>query len=130
MAVGERSDREIPREEWVRFLDGFSREHAGWMVDVRVLGARLGDQVESERLPLVGITADKGGRARIDVIVGRPPDADLDHAIQDVQRLAVKPRDPGGHEAIEVVADDGTVTLVTFHAVPAGEAARLLPAGG
>jgi len=35
---------------------------------VEVVGARLGDQEESTRLPLIGISADKGRQPRIEAI--------------------------------------------------------------
>ena len=50
--------REIPRGEWVKYLDGFSRRHEGWLVTVEVLGAEIGAQVEAQELPLEGITAE------------------------------------------------------------------------
>ena len=28
--------REIPRGEWLSFLDGFSRQHEGWLVTLEV----------------------------------------------------------------------------------------------
>ena len=36
--------QEIPEEEWIRFGDAFSREHAGWPVTIEVLGQDTGPQ--------------------------------------------------------------------------------------
>ena len=44
--------REIPREEWVKFFDMFSKEHEGRVAIVELVGRKLGDQPESTRLSL------------------------------------------------------------------------------
>ena len=36
--------QEIPEEEWIRFGDAFSREHADWPVTIEVLGQDTGPQ--------------------------------------------------------------------------------------
>ena len=51
--------REIPRDEWVKYLDGFSRRHEGWPVTVEVLGAEVGAQVEAQELPLRGANREQ-----------------------------------------------------------------------
>ena len=119
--------REIPREEWIRFFDTFSKQHAGWIANVEVLGRTLGDQAESTRLPLVGIAADKGPQPRLEVIVGGRPEAHLTHTINGVKRIWLKPPEEPAHEAIEVEAEDGTITLLTFQHVPPTQAERQLP---
>lgn len=119
--------REIPREEWTRFLDTFSKQHEGWIANLEVVGRELGDQEESTRLPLVGISADKGPQPRIEVIVGRGPEAHLTHTINGVKRVWLKPPEEPADEAIQVESEDGTITLVTFqHAAPT-QAERQLP---
>jgi hypothetical protein len=52
-------------------VSGLSKEHAGRVAIVELVGRKLGDQQESTRLPLVGISADvKGPENRIEVTVG------------------------------------------------------------
>ena len=34
-------DQEIPRQQWVKFFDEFSKSHQGWIVSWEVLGLRL-----------------------------------------------------------------------------------------
>ena len=63
---------EIPREQWLRFFDDFSKKHEGWIVNWEVLGRDIGDQEKTIRLPLIGISADvKARRPSIDIIVGQ-----------------------------------------------------------
>jgi hypothetical protein len=119
--------REIPREEWARFLDTFSKQHEGWIANVEAVDRRLGDQEESTRLPLVGISADKGRQPRIELIVGGRPEAHLTHTINGVKRIWLKPPEEPAHEAIEVEAEDGTITLLTFQHVPPTQPGRQLP---
>jgi hypothetical protein len=122
--------RDIPREQWIRFFDDFSKNHEGWVVTLEVLGSDIGDQEEASRLPLVGISADvKARENRIEIIVGGRPDADLTRFIDTPKRVWVKePRVPGD-EAIEVESEDGTKTLLKFHHVLPEKTERQLPAG-
>jgi osmotically-inducible protein OsmY len=112
--------REIPPDQWVRVLDDFSKKHDGWIVEVELLGSTLGDQQESNRLPLVGISADvKGREKRIEVIVGGRPDAHLTRIINRPKRVWLKQPEEPAHEAIEVESEDGIITLVHFrHIAP------------
>jgi len=120
--------REIPREQWIRFFDDFSKQHEGWIVTWEVLGSDIGDQEKTKRLPLVGITADvKGDKPRIDVMVGGRLDAHVSQIIEAPKRVWFKEPEEVGHEAIEVESEDGKVTLVTFSHVDPEVAERQLP---
>src|ERR1041385_8875992 len=106
---------EIPRERWVSFLDAFSREHAGWVVTIEILGSDIGDQEETTALPLVGITADmKDRERRIEIIAGRGTDEHLTRIIETPRRLWVREAAEETRTAVEVESDDLTVTLVRF----------------
>jgi hypothetical protein len=119
---------EIPREQWIKFFDDFSKQHEGWIVNWEVLGCDIGDQEKTTRLPLVGISADVKGRApRIDVMVGGRLDAHVAQIIEKPKRVWFKHPEQPGHEAIEVESEDGRVTLVTFSHIDPEEAERLLP---
>ena len=122
--------REIPREQWVRYFDGFSKNHEGWIVTLEVLGPDLGDQEEASGLPLVGLSADvKARENRIEIIVGGKPDVDVTRFIESPKSVWVKePRTPGD-ETIEIESEDGIKTLLNFHRVRPEETERQLPAG-
>jgi hypothetical protein len=118
---------EIPRHEWIRFFDEFSREHEGWITTVEVLGSDLGDQEEATGLPLVGISADLKDRENIiEVMVGNRPDAHITHTITSPKRVLIKPPEEEAHEAIEIESEDGTITLVRFRHIPPDEVERQL----
>jgi len=122
--------RDIPREQWVRFFDDFSKNHEGWIVSLEVLGSDIGDQEEADRLPLVGISADlKAHEDRLEIIVGGRPEADVTRFIERPKHVWVKePRIPGD-EAIEIESEDGIKTLLNFHHVRPEETERQLSAG-
>jgi hypothetical protein len=120
--------REIPRDEWLRFLDDFSKQHEGWIVNWEILGTDLGVQEKTHRLPLVGVSADvKGREPRIDVITGGRLDAHMTQIIYKPKRVWFKQSDQPGHEALEIESADGRVTLITFVHVDPEVKERLLP---
>jgi hypothetical protein len=120
--------REIPREQWVRFFNDFSKQHEGWVVTLEVLGSNIGAQEEVTRLPFVGISADvKDRENRIDIIVGGRPDAHLTHGINAPKRVWLKEPEEVAHEAVAVESEDGTTTLMRFEHLPPEETERQLP---
>ena len=120
--------QEIPREQWPRFFDDFSRQHQGWIVNLELLGSEIGDQEEASGLPLVGISADsKDGENRLVIIIGGSPDADVTRIINAPQRVWVKPPRMPGDEAVEVESKDGVTTLLTFQRIPPERTERQLP---
>ena len=122
--------REIPREQWIKFFDDFSKNHEGWIVTLEVLGPDIGDQEEADRLPLVGVSADvKAHENRIEIIVGGRPDVDVTHFIERPKHIWVKEPRMSGDEVIEVESEDGIKTLLNFHHVRPEETERQLPAG-
>lgn len=120
--------REIPREQWITFLNDFSKQHENWIITVEVIGSDIGDQEEVSGLPLVGISADlKAGENRIEIIAGGRPDAHVTRIINNPSRVWHKQPKGVADEAIDVESDDGTKTLVSFKYVPPDETERQLP---
>ena len=52
--------REIPKDEWPKFFDVFSRQHEGWLVTLEIFGNEIGAQIQERELVLGGIVADGG----------------------------------------------------------------------
>jgi hypothetical protein len=123
--------QEVPRQEWTRFFDRWSREHQGWIVQVELLGREIGEQPESSRLPLVGISADvKPVKTNIEIIAGHrdeEPDKRVARIIYAPRRVWFKRPAAPADEAIQVESEDGLVTLVTFARVPPEQVERQLP---
>ena len=109
--------REIPRQEWKEFLEGYSREHPEALATVEVLGVELGDQTEARELPLVGLSLEeKGSEAgSLEILLGKRPDAHLTHSVAAPEHLFVR-RGEGGEEDLEIEAADGTRTLLRIRA--------------
>ncbi len=113
-------NRLVPRTEWGRFFDAFSRRHRGRSATVRVLGPRIGSQVEARDLPLEGIVpgAD-AGLTGIDILLGgAPPGPNIEHRVAEPEQVWVELTDGGSEEALEIRSGDGTQTVVQFAMVP------------
>jgi hypothetical protein len=108
--------REIPREEWIEFFDGFSRQHEGWLVTVEVLGSELGAQVEARELRLEGITADLKGddEDTISIMVGETPDDHVTHTITAPSHVRLEQTQEGANEALQIESGDRVTTLLRF----------------
>ena len=120
--------REIPRNEWVGFFDTFSKQHEGWVATIEVMGSQIGDQEESTRLPLVGLSADTKGRgAGIAIMVGDRPEGHVTRIVNAPKRVWLKESEEPAHDAIEVESEDGTTTLLHFQHVPPEQTERQLP---
>jgi hypothetical protein len=106
--------REIPRNQWERFFDAFSRDHDGWMARVEVAekGRRSGE--ETRRMPLHGITVDTkpGARNTTSIILGMQPNVHLTHMISKTKQIVFNE----GEQEIRIESSDGDQTIVHFEA--------------
>ena len=50
--------RKLEKDEWKPFFDGISKVLGGKQAEIEALSLDLGDQIEAEWLPLLGITYD------------------------------------------------------------------------
>ncbi|HKW67807.1 MAG TPA: DUF5335 family protein [Terriglobales bacterium] len=108
--------REIPRGEWLSFLDGFSRQHEGWLVTLEIPEVQGRSGVEAENLKLVGITPEHSeGRDRISIALGKAPDDHLTHFVSDPVRVLTLEGTNGEHAGLQIEAADGSRTAVRFH---------------
>lgn len=121
---------EIAKNEWVPFLDAFSRAHEGWLVSVDVFDRDRTEATEADEQPLVGITADHGGnRPSVSVVVGREPDGVLTHLVEDVERVRLNRTQDGTERAIEIRDREGRTTTVRLRTAIAPEMVDGLPGG-
>ncbi len=108
--------RTIPIGEWHQFLDSFSRQHEGWLVNVEVDSLDFGAQPEIDDLPLAGMSADTmsstGGT--IEIFAGDDPDRHITHTIAHAAALNLEQSDAGADVALQVKAADGTMTILRF----------------
>lgn len=119
--------REIPRSDWMRFFDDFSRPRRGWIVALEVYGASVGDQWEAGDLPLVEIIAGpQGTPGAIEIVSGGRPTR-VTHTIRTPRRVWLIDHEDTARRRVRVESEDGTATVVLFQCVQAGRAERLLP---
>ena len=90
--------RKLDKQEWKPFFDGISKVLGVKQAEIEVLSLDLGDQVETEWPPLLGLTYDPKG----DV---------LDVALEGLDHLISKPR--------EIYVEDGGVGLASLAVVDA-----------
>ncbi|HEY7661482.1 MAG TPA: DUF5335 domain-containing protein [Xanthobacteraceae bacterium] len=97
--------RKLDKQQWRTFFDGVSTMLEGKEAEIEVASLRLGDQVEAEWLPLIGITYD-------------PNDDVLEVALEGLDHLIPKPREiyvedgVEGLAALEVVGADNTRQII------------------
>ena len=123
------TDIEVPRADWRERCETFSREHHGWLVNVRRVETGLLEQdraaalaageLLAENQPLQRVGCDEqAGEMQMTVTVGEAAETG-NFAVPDVVRL-VRERENGAHLGLRIDARDGTSTLVEFRtpAVP------------
>ena len=111
-------NRLVPRTEWFRFFEELSRRYEGWLVTVRVLHPSFGSQVEARDLPLEGVVSPADALGSISLHLGGSPKSNVEHEIPSPRQVWVEISDGGVEEALGVVSEDGTKTIIEFR-VPA-----------
>lgn len=91
--------RKLEKPKWRPFLDALSELLPGKVAEVEVASLKLGDQVEAEWLPLIGITYD-------------PKDDIVEVALEGVDHLIYHPR--------EIYLDNGSGTITSLEIIDAG----------
>ena len=76
----------VPQEAWDRFFNGVSELMQQRLVEVEVIGLDVGDQVEAEWVPLLGVTYDpKSDSLFVQTSTGAGM---LDHSIDSPREVA------------------------------------------
>ena len=110
--------RQIPKTEWPSFLDRFSRQYEGWLVNLEVFSPEIGAQVEETGLALEGLTDEwdevKGNT--ITIMAGNTPDDHITHSITNPTEVTLEQTDEGADVALSIKSTDGTTALLSFRA--------------
>jgi hypothetical protein len=108
--------KEIPKNEWTKFFDSFSRKHEGWLVSVEIFGSGIGAQVEQREVALEGITDewDEVKGSTIMIMTGARSDAHISHSITHPTAVSLEQTDEGADAALAIKSNDGTMTLLRF----------------
>lgn len=105
-------DREIPRSEWQKFFEAFTRRHRNGITTVSVISAKLGAQREATGLPLDGIVADPEGHSVSIHLGGGLPH--VDHPVAEPRVVWVEIDDKGREVALEIESEHGEKTILEF----------------
>ena len=100
--------RRLERAEWAAFCARASRGYLGKQVEVEVLSAEIGCQVQVHGLPLIGLSYDPKDDL-IELFVG-----ELSHFIRTPRRFYVD-EDPLGDVSFHVIDVDDTRCIITLH---------------
>jgi uncharacterized protein DUF5335 len=109
---------QIDRNSWAPFLDTVTNALIGKQAEIEVASLDLGDQVEAEWAPLIGVTYDRKDDL-IEIAL-----EELDHLIRSPRELSIDYA-VGGIAAMEIVDADGNRQIVKFRdplALPAPKA--------
>jgi len=90
--------RKLDKKEWQPFFDRLSKIMEGKQAEIEVASLSLGDQVEAEWPPLLGVAYD-------------PKDDILEVALEGIDHLIPKPR--------EIYVDGGPIELSAFEVIDA-----------
>lgn len=110
-------NRNVPQAEWYRFFQDFSRRHRDALVDMTVVGPKLGAQHEVRSLPLTGIVADRFGRT-LSILLGSADGANLDHPVDQPLRVWIEEDEAGGELAVAIESENGDRTILELAAEP------------
>lgn len=108
--------KEIPKNEWPKFLENFSRKHEGWLVTLEIFGTELGAQVQERELALAGIVDewDEIHGDRIVIMVGEKPDDHMTHSIGHPTQVSLEQTVGGEDVALAIKSADGVTALLRF----------------
>ena len=81
--------RDVPRDEWDRFIDDFNREHRNEPVSVAKSDVRDGLRFAERATPLMEIAHHRAPE-RISVTVRETPFGEVTHTIRDPDALTVE----------------------------------------
>ena len=98
--------RSIQKAEWAAFCAAVSKALEGSQAEIEVASLDLGDQIEKEWAPFIGITYDPQ-----DDIIDIALDDDVDHIVNRPREL-VADVDDVSISALQVTDADGTRHLV------------------
>jgi Family of unknown function (DUF5335) len=97
--------RKLDKTQWRTFFDRLSTTLEGKQAEIEIASLRLGDQVEADWLPLLGIAYD-------------PNDDIVEVALEGLDHLIPRPRElyaeegPGGLTALEIIDADDVKQIV------------------
>jgi hypothetical protein len=99
---------EIDRERWAAFLDSITNSLTGQQAEIEVISLDLGDQIEAEWVPLIGVSYDHRSDLIEIALEGH------DHLIRSPRKLSIDYAVGQLAAALEIVDGDETRQIVRF----------------
>ena len=99
---------EIDRERWAPFLEGITNSLTGKQAEIEVVSLDLGDQIQAEWTPLIGIAYDRKDDLIEIALEG------LDHMVRSPRELYIDYGVGDLATAIEIVDADENRQIVKF----------------
>lgn len=108
--------KSIPRNEWPKFFDSFSRQHEGWRASLEIFATEIGAQVAERELAFEGIMdePDEALGNRIIIMMGAKPDHHITHTIGHPGNVNLEQTDDGADVALGITTQAGALTLLRF----------------
>ena len=108
--------KEIPKNEWPKFFDSFSRQHEGWLVTLEIFGSDIGAQIEEHDLAFEGIVDewDEVQGNQIVIMAGVKPENHVTHRISRPTKVSVEQTDEGANAVLAIMSADGVIALLRF----------------
>ena len=114
MAGSQTADVEIPPEEWGSFFNGFSRQHEGWLVTLKVTEPN-GETSGARNYRLKSIRSDHREQDHaIYLTLARNDGWQVASQIRDPARVVFHRDLKGAHEGLDIKSADGTLTSIRF----------------
>ncbi len=109
------ADQEIARQDWVNFLDAFSKQHEGWLINVE-LWNRNTCSTEARDVPLMALAANlkHGDEDTISIITGTDQKDLLTRNIPEVVHIRTRKNEKGVDEGLYIESKDSTGAFVRF----------------
>ena len=105
---------EIAPEEWLTFLDSFSRQHEGWLASITLTqGGETKTEVRDCRLN--GVSSDHPN-ARDEIYISFDHDhcGHLAHGVKNPVKVVFRRDLEGAHQGMDIISADGTLTSIRF----------------
>jgi hypothetical protein len=108
--------KRIPRSEWPKFFDSFSRKHEGWLATLEIFATDIGAQVEERELAFEGIVDewDEALGNQIIIMMGAKPDDHITHTVGRPTNISLEQTDEGADVALAITSEGGAVALLRF----------------
>jgi hypothetical protein len=105
--------REIPRDEWQRYFEDFSRDQPDYLANVEILSAEIGAETEADATHLAAITYDRKDDIVVIGLDGAADDVpeEVEHVIDKPQKITVED-EAEGEIAFEIEDAEGTKTVL------------------